>query len=249
MEFKDYFSKQAAEYAKYRPTYPPELFEYLNSIADNHNRAWDSAAGNGQAALGLTPFFDEIIATDASERQIINAAQHPKIKYRVAPSESSGIEPNSVNLITVATVIHWFNLEKFYTEVKRVAFRGGVIAVWNYAEADVNKDMDEIINKKYLYEIIGSYAALEFWRGINMDKDIDFPFQRIDTPEFKITRNWDLHDYLNFIMTWSPTQEYIKVNNSNPLEIIFDEVKTAWGDENEKKFITWKLKLKAGRIK
>jgi hypothetical protein len=29
-------------------------------------------------------------------------------------------------------------------------------------------------------------------------------------------------------MTWSPTQGYIKANNSNPLEIIFDEVKSAW---------------------
>ncbi len=248
MEFKDYFSKHAAEYARYRPAYPPELFDYLNSITDNHNRAWDSAAGNGQAALGLAPFFDEVIATDASEKQIINAVQHPKIKYRVAPSESSGIEPNSVNLITVATAIHWFRLEKFYEEVKRVALRGGILAVWNYAEADVNKDVDEIINKKYLYKIIGSYAAPEFWRGINMDKEIDFPFQRINAPEFKITLNWNLREYLNFIMTWSPTQAYIMANNSNPLEIILDELKTAWGDENEKKLITWKLKLKAGRV-
>jgi hypothetical protein len=247
LEFKDYFSKQAAEYAKYRPGYPTELFEYLNSITDSHSRAWDSAAGNGQAALGLTPFFDEIIATDASEKQIINAVQHPKIKYRVAPSESSGIGPSSVNLITVATAIHWFNLEKFYAEVKRVANRGGVLAVWNYAEANVNDAVDNLLYK-FLYETIGSYAAPEFWRGINMETEIGFPFQRIDAPEFIITRNWDLHDYLNFIMTWSPTQEYIRANKSNPLEIIFDEVKSAWGDENEKKLITWKLKLKAGKI-
>jgi SAM-dependent methyltransferase len=248
LEFKDFFSKHAAEYARYRPGYPPELFDYLNSITDNHHRAWDSAAGNGQAALELAPFFNEIIATDASEKQIINAIQHPKIKYRVAPSESSGIEPNSVNLITVATAIHWFQLEKFYAEVKRIMASGGILAVWNYGEANVNNAVDSIFHK-YLYEIVGSYAAPEFWRGINMETEIDFPFQKIAVPGFKITYNWDLREYLNFIMTWSPTQGYIMANNSNPLEIIQDELKTVWGDENEKKLITWKLKLKAGRIK
>jgi SAM-dependent methyltransferase len=247
MEFKDYFSKQAAEYAKYRPGYPDKLFEYLSSITNEHLRAWDCAAGNGQAALRLTPFFDEIIATDASESQIKNAKAHPKIKYRVATAENSGIESRTVNLITVATAIHWFSLSKFYDEVKRVLVPGGTLAIWNYAEANVDEQTDKIINR-FLYEIIGSYAAPDFWKGINSETEINFPFDRIKTPEFKIERLWDLRDYINFIMTWSPTQQYIKKNNSNPIEKIFDELKKVWGDKNEKKKITWKLTLKAAKI-
>jgi ubiquinone/menaquinone biosynthesis C-methylase UbiE len=247
LEFKDYFSKQAAEYAKYRPGYPDELFKYLSSITEGHQRAWDCAAGNGQAALKLTPFFDEIIATDASENQIKNAGAHPKIKYRVAVAENSGIELHSVNLITVATAIHWFNLIKFYEEVKRVLVPGGTLAIWNYAWANVNQMADSLIHR-YVYEIVGSYAAPDFWKGINSETEIDFPFSRIKTPEFKIEREWDLKDYINFVMTWSPTQHYIKANNSNPIEKIFEELKKAWGDENEKKKITWKLTLKAAKI-
>lgn len=247
MEFKDYFSKHASEYAKYRPVYPPELFGYLASITDNHHTAWDSAAGNGQAALGLAEYFDEVIATDASESQIKNASSHRKIKYHVAPSENSGIESHSVNLVTVATAIHWFNLEKFYDEVKRVLTPGGTLAIWNYGEANVNEKLDAVFHS-FLYEIIGPYAAPEFWKGINQETQIDFPFERIKTPEFRMKHYWNLKDYMNFIMTWSPTQKYIEANNANPVELIINKLKNAWGDENEKKAVTWKLMLKAAKI-
>ena len=72
MPFKDHFSTQAADYAKYRPHYPPALFEYLASIAPAKKVAWDCGTGNGQAALGLALHFEMVIATDPSEKQIRN---------------------------------------------------------------------------------------------------------------------------------------------------------------------------------
>ena len=248
MEFKDYFSSQAAEYAKFRPRYPDELFSYLGSITNEHKKAWDCAAGNGQAALSLTDYFDEVIATDASEKQIENAVEHPKIKYMVVHAENSGIESHSVDLITVATAIHWFNLPKFYEEARRTLKPEGTLAIWNYARSNVSEAVDSITDH-YIDNIVGSFAAPDFWRGVNSETEIDFPFDRIKTPEFKIRQNWSFRDYANYIMTWSPTQNYIKKNNSNPLELIFYDFKNAWGDENQKKEITWKLTLKAAKIK
>lgn len=32
MSFKDYFSKQASNYVRYRPLYPKELFKYLSGL-------------------------------------------------------------------------------------------------------------------------------------------------------------------------------------------------------------------------
>ena len=49
-------------------------------------------------------------------------------------------------------------------------------------------------------------------------------------------------------MTWSPSQAYIQRNDSNPIDLITDDLKKAWGDENEKKLIRWKLKFKAGEV-
>src|SRR5919204_5833680 len=120
MTFKDHFSKQAAGYAKFRPRYPQELFNYLGSIAPSRQLAWDCATGNGQAAIGLASVFDHVIATDASEKQIANAQSHETIQYRVAPAENSGIGSETIDLIMVAQALHWFNLHRFYTEAHRV---------------------------------------------------------------------------------------------------------------------------------
>ena len=114
MAFHDHFSKQAAQYTQFRPRYPRELFQYLATAGDGHARAWDCGTGNGQAAVVLAEFFDEVVATDASSRQIAEAEPHPRVKYVVAPAEACPIEPNSVDVVTVAQALHWFDLPRFY---------------------------------------------------------------------------------------------------------------------------------------
>jgi hypothetical protein len=69
VSFKDHFSKQAEDYAKFRPRYPHELFEYLGTLAPSRQLAWDCGTGNEQAAIALAAVFDHGIATDASEKQ------------------------------------------------------------------------------------------------------------------------------------------------------------------------------------
>ncbi len=132
MTFKDHFSKQAADYAKFRPRYPQELFDYLGSIAPSRQLAWDCGTGNGQAAVGLASVFDRVIATDASEKQIANAQSHKRVEYRVAPAENSGIESETIDLIMVAQALHWFDLDRFYAEVRRVLKNNGVLAASAY---------------------------------------------------------------------------------------------------------------------
>ena len=128
MTFKDHFSKQAADYAKFRPQYPPELFEYLGGIAPQRKLAWDCATGNGQAAIALASVFERVIATDASEAQIANAEAHAHVEYRVAPAENSGIESDTIDLVMVAQALHWFDLDRFYAEVMRLLKPGGIFA-------------------------------------------------------------------------------------------------------------------------
>jgi hypothetical protein len=87
--FHDHFSAFAGRYADFRPSYPAELFDYLAGLTPKHELAWDCAAGNGQATVGLAGHFDRVVATDASREQIASARPHPKIAYWVAPAESS----------------------------------------------------------------------------------------------------------------------------------------------------------------
>ena len=78
------FSGVSEHYAASRPLYPPELFVWLASCVDHREAAWDTATGNGQAALGLAIHFTRVIATDLSPAQVRQAKQHPRIEYRVA---------------------------------------------------------------------------------------------------------------------------------------------------------------------
>src|SRR6266511_1370413 len=155
MKFKDHFSAQAADYAKFRPGYPRELFDYLGSVAPSRQLAWDCGTGNGQAAVALASVFDRVIATDASERQITNAEPHERVEYRVAPAESSGIESETLDLIVVVQALHWFDLDRFYAEARRVLKVNGVLAASAYNLLHIEPAIDEIVSR-YYYEVVGS---------------------------------------------------------------------------------------------
>ena len=119
MKVPDY-SPYAKEYAQSRLRYPAELFKYLASLVDRRDLAWDCATGNGQAVLELVKHFDRVIATDISTEQIKQATLHPQVEYRVARSEQSGLVENSVDLVTVASAIHWFKKKSMPPSQKSV---------------------------------------------------------------------------------------------------------------------------------
>lgn len=242
MNFKDYFSKQSKEYSQYRPTYPPELYKYLADISKEHNAAWDCATGNGQAAIALSDYFDIVYATDASEEQIKNAFPHPKVKYSVALAENSGLPENSVSLITVATAIHWFNNERFYSETRRVLKSNGKIATWNYFGLKVNNEINKIIDY-FQFVLLENYWDEKLFKGFKDTSAFELPFKKVVPPAIKMEDAWNLEKLLNFFYTWSSVHKYIKLNNKNPIELIYDDLQAVWGNEDEKKKISWKFLL------
>ena len=72
-----------------------------------------------------------MIATDASAEQIALATPASNVEYRVAPAEASGLGDAAVDLVSVAQALHWFDLDAFYAEVRRVTVPGGVIVAWS----------------------------------------------------------------------------------------------------------------------
>ncbi|MEP7146427.1 MAG: class I SAM-dependent methyltransferase [bacterium] len=244
--FKDYYSKQAEEYSKYRPTYPEELFEYLLSIVSGHDLAVDCATGNGQAARGLSKYFQKVIALDASESQINNACTFSNVSYKVAKAEETGLDDNTADLVTIATAIHWINTDLFYKEARRILKDDGVIAVWTYStKCEINPAIDNIVNTFSDRVLNGHWDSgiKKVWSF----EEIDFPFIEIPSPFFEIKREWSLEEFLNYIFTWSSTQKYIDTNNSNPVDLLREEIKEVW-NKNDKKEIIWKIKMKAAKI-
>ena len=131
-QFSDHFGSVSSSYAKFRPSYPAALFDWLASIVPAHDVVWDCACGSGQASLDLAARFERVIATDASAAQVESAPPHPRVDYRVAAAEHSGLPDASVDCATVAQALHWFDIDAFFVEVRRVVKRGGVLATWTY---------------------------------------------------------------------------------------------------------------------
>src|SRR4051794_40044496 len=247
MTFKDHFSGQAAEYAKFRPTYPAALFDYLATLVPSRTLAWDCATGSGQAAIALASRFEWVIATDASAKQITNAQQNERVHYRVAPAENSGIASNSVELVTVAQALHWFDLPKFYEEARRVLKRGGVIAVWNYDFLHISPEIDAIVNRFY-HDIVGPFWPPE--RSVIEDGygTLPFPFSQIEAPPFRIEVRWSLPQLIGYLETWSATRRFIEANERDPLALIDHELETAWKGRDSAKLVVWPLTVRVGRV-
>jgi len=243
--FKDHFSKQAADYAKFRPTYPQELFDYLGSIAPSRQLAWDCGTGSGQAAVGLASAFDRIIATDASEKQIANAQSYERVEYRVAPAENSGIGSKTIDLIMVAQALHWFDRDRFYAEARRVLKADGILAASAYNLLHIEKPIDEVVNR-YYYEVVGPFWPPER-RLVEQFADLPFPFQEIDPPKFEMTADWNLDHLLGYLGTWSSTQRFIAAKGSDPLEQIFDALSRSWGEPGQTRTISWPIVIRIGR--
>src|SRR4051794_11100808 len=97
---KDLFSGHADLYAKYRPLYPPELYEFILGKVSEKNKALDCGTGNGQAAGVLADHFKEVYATDISEKQIEKAVQKPNLHYHVCSAEQLPFADNEFDLVT-----------------------------------------------------------------------------------------------------------------------------------------------------
>lgn len=248
MIWKDNFSKQAESYVKYRPHYPTALYQFLRSQVFQKQLAWDCGTGNGQVATQLAKFFDQVIATDASASQLAYATPRPNIEYRVAKAETSGLDSHSVNLITVAQAIHWFNFEQFYQEVRRVATEEAIIAIWGYGLLTISTAIDEILHHLYA-ETLDRYWDIERRHLDNAYQTIPFPFPTLPTPAFRMQVSWNLADLMGYLNTWSSVQKFLAANHANPLTAITGDLQKVWGEIQESRPVQWEIYLKVGRIK
>ena len=176
MTFKDHFSKQAADYAKFRPRYPQKFFDYLGGIAPSRQVAGIAAPGMDKQQLdwhqcsiaSLRPMRVRSRSRTRSHMRIVD--------YRVAPAENSGIGSETIDLIMVAQALHWFDLDRFYEEARRVLKPGGILAASAYNLLHIEQAIDEVVNR-YYYEVVGPFWPPER-KLVEQFADLPFPFQR-----------------------------------------------------------------------
>lgn len=214
-------------YAKFRPTAPQAFIDEIMKFVKVHifdfDLAVDVGCGPGISTSPLAPYFKEVHGYDVSEAQINEARAlntFNNVSFCMSPAEKIAEKDESVQLITVMQAVHWFDLDSFYKEVRRVLMPHGVLALGSYLiPKPVSKDqkkMDNIIqNEIYMGEL------KNYWEPVravidNLYRDIPPAFEdhvRIECIEDCKVRT--VADYVNYVKTWSAYQLYLK---KQPLE-------------------------------
>jgi ubiquinone/menaquinone biosynthesis C-methylase UbiE len=246
VSFKDHFSRQAMDYAKFRPQYPRALFEFIAANSPGEQMALDCATGSGQAAVALAEFFPRVTAIDASAQQIEKAQPNERVEYRVAPAEASGLSASSCDVITVGQALHWLRLDDFYAEAKRVLKPGGLLAAWTYGHLRVSPEVDAVV-RCYHDEIVGPFWPPERKTVGSAYRDLPFPFDEIETPQFQIEVHWSREHFFGYLRTWSATQRFLVANGRDPVDAIAGCLAKEWNDSNAKRRVIWPLTIRAGR--
>lgn len=248
MKFTDHFSRRAALYAAYRPHYPTALFDFVAALTPHHHVALDCGTGNGQAAVGLTDYFDRVIAIDASSEQIRNAPSHPKIDLRVARADATGLADNSVNLVTAAQALHWFDPRLFFDESKRVLSEDGAIAVWGYGDPVLDTPKLDASLHNFNRGTLEPYWPPERQILLSGFRDIDFPFAEVAAPRLELTMRWNLSQLAGYLRTWSATERYVNAHGVDPVDDVERSLNGEWGDPQARREIRWPLYIRAGRL-
>jgi SAM-dependent methyltransferase len=247
MNFKDLFSDHSDLYLRARPHYPAALFDWIAAEAPARGCAWDVGCGNGQASVALATRFDHVVATDPSQKQLANAVANPRIDYRNEAAEDTTIADRSVDAVTAAQALHWFDLAAFIAEVQRVAVPGALFAAWCYAHCSVTPAVDAVI--AHLYEdILGTYWSPERKLVDEGYASLALPFASVGIPAFEMRVEWNLQQLLAYLTSWSAAQKYLQATGEDAVASVAEDLTAAWRESERVRPVRWTLAIRAGRV-
>lgn len=270
--FKEY---KSLDYDKFRPSYPAELFEYIMGYHLGESKlAVDIGCGTGVATRQLLRWFDKVIGTDISGKMIEAArelsarAGGEKLAFVETPAEQLPLESGSVDLVTCAQCIHWFDQGRFFVECERVLKPRGTLAYWCYADpvvvgvpdaARANELIEQFTYEdpdklgpfweqpgrqlmRDLYRDVQPGSSLRFGRCTELSSDDEgCPLQIVK----QIT--WD--EFIGYVRTWSSFSQFRKARGDAAGEQLVSELTLRVGQECNIRSTTvltfrWKTKVK-----
>lgn len=162
------FSNRAQDYARYRPTYPPEaIATLLADLGDPTTlAAADVGAGTGISArlLGDRGLTVWAIEPNRAMREV--AIPHPQVTFQATTAEATGLPDQSVHLVTCCQSFHWFRSDVALAEFHRILKPGGRVALmWNERTPDdvFTEQYEALIHKvsDHQIKVISDYKSSE----------------------------------------------------------------------------------------
>lgn len=234
-------------YANSRPTYPLALFDFIADLISERQRLWDCAAGSGQSIHELSQRFQSVVASDADFHQINLVRDNRQIALLVCKAEHAALQTESVNLAIAAQALHWFNQEKFWSELERVLRPGDYFASWCYGitRMSVDRSIDQILASTYDAKLRSMMPQV--WTNL-LTGHFKFPswLSTITPPKFEMTALWDiesLHTYLNSLASVSLYRNRTRID---PVPDLMAEIRQVWPREHKVLPVVWEIMLYIG---
>jgi len=148
------FTGKAEAYVAARPGYPDAAVEYVLGIAPKGAIFADIGAGTGKFTQKLAQSGAEVFAIEPNADMVTQltkiCAVFPNVKIIPAPAEATGLPNNSVDVITVAQAMHWFEPDAFLAECRRIAKPGAIlVSVYNITPGGSSPGHSETTRKTF----------------------------------------------------------------------------------------------------
>ncbi len=173
------FSGKAGVYAKARPNYAPDFVDWLfsNYVLKSDSVIADIGSGTGILTKVLVEKDIHVYAVEPNEdmRKVAESnLKDNKFFHSInGMAESTALPEGSIDIITVAQAFHWFDVEAFKEECKRILRpKGKVILVWNQRDSSSSfvKENAEVF-KKYCPNFTGFSGGID-----KIDQNIELFF-------------------------------------------------------------------------
>jgi SAM-dependent methyltransferase len=128
------FGPAAGLYAKHRPSYPEELFAWIEATCGlaKGARVLDLGCGTGISTRLLAARGLDVIGVDPNPEMLAQAREAGGARYELGEASATGLPDASVTLVSVAQAFHWFEIETAMREIRRVLSPAGwACAFWN----------------------------------------------------------------------------------------------------------------------
>lgn len=243
------FSKSsfgAANYAKFRPTYPPRLYEHILDYHLKHNKSApktvvDFGCGTGQATKALGDHCQQVLGLDPSKTMIDQALQEDhaqNVDFAVCDESSleSKVAENSIDLLTAAEAAHYFSWPQFWDRAAFILKPGGTLALfsyWTFAFPEYPEVAQIIDDYAYADDKCGPHwdsgrdclnrEYVDIKESMDPTKFTDLEYRvnhfdkfRPQEPFEQIKQNVSVDTVISLLKTWSPYFNYKAANPDKP---------------------------------
>jgi ubiquinone/menaquinone biosynthesis C-methylase UbiE len=175
-----------------------------------------------------------------------HAPASPKITWRLAHAEERGIESSTVDLITVAQALHWFDFDRYWPEVRRVLKPEGVIAAWCYGVFELDDPSIQAVCDHFHQTTVDAHWPPERSLVEEGYCSILFPFTELPPPSFTLEVDWSMEQLLGHFASWSATARYRQAKGHDPIPALRQVLSLQFTQPAIR--VRWPLSLLVGRM-